>query len=767
MKNRLAESSSPYLRQHAGNPVHWQRWDATALERARHTDTPILLSIGYSACHWCHVMAHESFEDAAIADVMNESFVNIKLDREERPDLDRVYQLAHQALSGRGGGWPLTVFLDPQDLTPFFVGTYFPPAPRHGLPGFTEVLEKVRAYFDAHRDQLRQQNIQLREWLARVEQSTPGDVPPSSIIDTALQRIAARFDPDNGGSRGAPKFPHAGELELLLDVLDEPLSLRERGRGQGSEETCGDITMANPHPALRATFSRREQENNMARLTLQAMAARGLQDHLGGGFFRYCVDAQWTIPHFEKMLYDNAQLLPLFARAASTKDIRNDARAARASEIENVAMAAQRFDDAASVQAATGIADWLQQEMTASNGAFFSALDADSRDEQGRLQEGAYYVWTREEIRAALTSEVFAAVEIGYGLDAPANFEGHAWHLVKAATLEQIASTLDRSTEATQQLLGTARRKLFDTRAKRTRPASDDKILTAWNALTIAGLARAARALDKPEWLAYADYALQALCDGAWIDDALYANVAESASRIPGFLDDHAFLLDALLEMLQCRWRDVDLAWAIALTDAMLLKFEDKQHGGFWFSADQHATPLQQSKTFTDDSLPSGNGVAVRALLRLGHLLGETRYLDAAERALRASHAALEKYPDACPTLLRGLREFHAPRMQIVIRCDIRKQKAWRDALHAGMEGTIDRDRIDVFVIPDDAASPTGLLAKRKTRKNGVAYVCEGMSCRAPVTSLKKLVSLLRERDNQSNTGLSGNSSRLPGVGGR
>ncbi|MEO7149882.1 MAG: thioredoxin domain-containing protein [Rhodanobacteraceae bacterium] len=687
MRNRLVESSSPYLRQHAGNPVHWQPWDATALEHARQTDTPILLSIGYSACHWCHVMAHESFEDTAIAGVMNESFVNIKLDREQRPDLDRVYQLAHQALSGRGGGWPLTVFLDPQDLTPFFVGTYFPPASRHGLPGFAGLLQKVRAYYDTHRDELREQNTRLREWLSRAEESASGEVPSLSIIDVALERMAARFDPDNGGSLGAPKFPHAGELELLLDSAQS----------------------MTPHVHDAA---------HMARLTLKALAARGLQDHLGGGFFRYCVDAQWTIPHFEKMLYDNAQLLPVFARVA------------------------KRFEDTASAQSATGIVDWLRREMTASDGAFFSALDADSDGEEGK-----FYVWTREEIRTALSTEEFAAVETGYGLDAPPNFESHAWHLVKAVTLERIASTLERSTETTQRLLAAARGKLFDARAKRMRPATDDKILTSWNALTIAGLARAARTLDKPEFIADADHALRALRDGAWIDSALYASVVGEISRIPGFLDDHAFLLEALLEMLQYRWRDADLAWALALADALLEKFQDPQHGGFWFSADEHATPLQRSKTFTDDSLPSGNAVAARALLRLGHLLGETRYLDAAERTLRASHEALEKYPDACPTLLRGLRDFHAPRMQIVVRCDAGKEQVWRDALRTGMESATDRDRSDTYVIPDDARSLPGLLAKRKPRKSGVAYVCEGVSCRAPVTSTRKLTAMLRESE--------------------
>ncbi|MBU6478809.1 MAG: DUF255 domain-containing protein, partial [Xanthomonadaceae bacterium] len=373
-RNRLADASSPYLRQHAGNPVNWQPWDDAALVHARATDTPILLSIGYSACHWCHVMAHECFENPGIAAAMNRAFVNIKLDREERPDIDRVFQLAHQALSGRGGGWPLTAFLDPQDLSPFYIGTYFPPAPRHGLPGFPEVLQRVREYFDNHRAELRGQAGQLRDWLQHAHAGSPEHpVEPTTVQTAALQRIATRFDDQHGGNKGAPKFPRATELEWLLD-------------------TGG----ANP----RAT--------RMAHLTLANMAARGLRDHLGGGFFRYCVDADWTIPHFEKMLYDNAQLLPVYARIAA------DAGA----------------DSALREEATTvtqGIMDWLTREMTASGGAFFSSLDADSEHEEGR-----YYLWTRDEVRAALDDADFKLAEAAFGLDGPPNFEGRAWHLLRA-----------------------------------------------------------------------------------------------------------------------------------------------------------------------------------------------------------------------------------------------------------------------------------------------------------------------------------------------
>src|SRR5690348_4338138 len=694
MKNELARASSPYLRQHAGNPVHWQQWNDTTLAHAKQTDTPILLSIGYSACHWCHVMAHESFEDEAIAQAMNNLFVNVKLDREERPDLDRVYQLAHQALSGRGGGWPLTVFLDPQDLTPFFVGTYFPSAPKHGLPGFGDLLQRVRAFYDTHRDELRKQSAELRGWLARAGDSAAGEIPAMDAIATAVHRIASRFDPENGGNAGAPKFPHAGELELLLEC-------------------------ATDSPLPKTTDEQALTENDcaaMAMLTLRSMAARGLQDHLGGGFFRYCVDARWTIPHFEKMLYDNAQLLPLYAEAAAT------------------------FGDPACAQAAGGIVEWLQREMTAGNGAFFSALDADSEGAEGRLDEGAFYLWTREQLRDLLDGREFATIEAGYGLDGEPNFEGQAWHLVKSRTLEQIVQQLGRDSEAVKGDLNSGRGKMFTARSKRVRPATDDKLLVSWNALMIAALARGARALQRPEWIGMADKALAALRKGAWLDGALYANIAGPNARIPGFLDDHAFLLNALIELLQCRWRDEDLAWAIELADALLEKFEDAGHGGFRFSAAGHATPLQNPRTFTDEALPSGNGVAALALLRLGHLLGETRWLEAAERCLRAGSDSLTKYPDACSTLVRALREFHAPRAQVVIRFRDQEEQVWRDALREANAA-----RADAFMIPADAAALPGVLAQRKPRKGGIAYVCTGLSCRAPIHSHRKLAAALRE----------------------
>ncbi len=684
--NRLGEASSPYLRQHAANPVHWQPWDNGALEYARTTDTPILLSIGYSACHWCHVMAHQCFENPEIAAAMNAAFVSIKLDREERPDIDRVYQLAHQALTGRSGGWPLTAFLDPQDLSPFYMGTYFPPAARGGIPGCPDVLARVRGFFDTRRDELREQTAQLRQWLEQV-QAPPATVAidPKTVVAKALQRLHARFDAQWGGSTGAPKFPRTAELEWLLDTGDD-------------------------------------DARRMAHRTLAMMAARGLQDHLGGGFFRYCVDQAWTIPHFEKMLYDNAQLLPLYARVAA------DDRAAV--DLRDAATGALR-----------GITDWLERDMTAPDGAFYSAVSADSEGGEGR-----FYLWTREQFDAAVPGDASKLSETAFGLDHPANFERRAWHLLRAMPLADVAARCGEAAAAAAAQLDEASRRLLDVRAQRPRPPRDDKILTAWNALAISGLARAARLSGNAGLGETALRALDALRLSVWIEGTLYANAATPDARVPGFLDDHALLLAALLESLQLRFDTRDLAWAIALADALCNRFIDPASGAFWFSTDQHATPLARSRDWPDDALPNGNATTIRALLRLGHLVGGDRYPAVAERALRAAGAVLEQYPDVCPSLLRALAEHEHPRPLIVIRCPGSQQIAWRTAANKGLRDAgiaPGGDPADVFIVPAKADVPA-LLAERRARTPiGSAYVCRGLTCLAPIDAPAELVDAL------------------------
>ncbi|MBA8885015.1 thioredoxin domain-containing protein [Dokdonella fugitiva] len=671
MSNRLACETSPYLRQHADNPVDWWPWCEDALATARRERKPILLSIGYAACHWCHVMAHESFEDAATAALMNALYVNIKVDREERPDIDKVYQLAHQALAQRGGGWPLTVFLAPDDRVPFFSGTYFPTTPRYGLPAFAQVLRAVRAWHDDRPDELRARNDALAHFLAGYGQEAAhaGALDAAPLHD-ALARIARNFDHANGGHAGGPKFPHASEIEWLL------------ARDDGARA--------------------------MARRTLECMAARGLADHLGGGFFRYCVDERWEIPHFEKMLYDNAQLLPLYARAA------------------------RLFGEPAFAQAADACARWLERELQAPTGGFMSSYDADSEGDEGR-----YYVWQRDEVRGVLDAGEFALVESLYGLDQPPNFEGHAWHLVVKRSPDDVAAALGIDVGCASARRARAEAKLLAARERRVRPGLDDKILTAWNALAIGGAARAARDMAQAPLLAAAERALDFLHANAWIGGRLYACHAGGRARFPAYLDDHAFLLDALLAMLQVRWRERDFAWAIALAEALLEHFEDRDRGGFWFTA-HDAEPLpQRPKPFVDESLPAGNGVAARALSTIGHLLGEPRWLQAAERCLRAAWPVLAESPHACCGLLLALGDALEPRTTLVLRADDAEARRWVAAIaHADAIG-IDRWRIP------PGASLSGALAAQVHSPGGVAHLCRGAACLPPITTPDDLLTRL------------------------
>ncbi|MBS0487237.1 MAG: thioredoxin domain-containing protein [Proteobacteria bacterium] len=431
--------------------------------------------------------------------------------------------------------------------------------------------------------------------------------------------------------------------------------------------------------------------------TLARMADGGIHDQLGGGFARYSVDERWEIPHFEKMLYDNAQLLPLFA--------------ARDSAV------------------AHGIIAWLLREMTAPSGGFYAALDADSEHEEGR-----FYVWQRDEVRTLLDADEFAIAAPHWGLDRPPNFEGKAWNPIVAVALNGVAQSLGITQHEAATRLARARAKLFAARAQRVRPGLDDKILTSWNALMIAGIARTARALDAPPLLGLAENALDNLYNAAWRDGRLYAKFGADAQRFPGYLDDYALTLDALIDMLQCRWSERDIAWAIVLAESLLERFEDGEHGGFFFTAHDHERLIKRPKPFTDEALPSGNGVAARALLRLGHLLGETRYLDAAVRTLRAAFSTMQQMPAACCATLRALNDFLHPRTHVVVRFgDAAEETAWRTAL-----AQADSRRVDAYFVPRDAGKLPGILAAQTYAAGGLAWVCRGTQCLAPASTPKQ-----------------------------
>jgi uncharacterized protein YyaL (SSP411 family) len=676
MPNRLSEETSPYLQQHADNPVDWYAWNPDTLRLAREQDKPILLSIGYSACHWCHVMAHESFEDPEVAAVMNEHFINIKVDREERPDLDQIYQTAHHLLTQRNGGWPLTMFLSP-DGTPFFGGTYFPKQARYSLPAFPDLLKRVAQVYAENRAELAEQGQQLIAALAQTvpQLSRAGISLQDKPLALAVQQNMEHFDSVNGGLGSAPKFLHPAELDLLL----------RRGRVTGDE-----------------------QARHAVHFTLQQMAHGGLYDQLGGGFCRYSVDERWDIPHFEKMLYDNGLLLALYCDAW------------------------QDSDDPLFARVVEQTAAWVMHEMQSPDGGYYSSLDADSEHEEGK-----FYVWQRDEVLSLLSDDEYALIEPYYSLDSTPNFESHAWNLRVSASLEQIARHLDITRERAEALLDSAREKLFAAREKRIRPGRDEKILGAWNGLMIAGMARAARVFDRPDWLQSAQRAADFVRATLWHDGKLLATYKDGKAHLNAYLDDHAFLLNAMLELLQSEYRGADLAFAVQLGDALLARFEDKQNGGFFFTSHDHEALIQRNKIGPDNATPSGNGIAAQALLRLSLVTGEMKYAEAAERCLKLFFPALQQSAAYHSSLCTALAEYLQPPAVLVLRGSDDGTGVWRNALRT-------RYLPDMMTITpaDDVADLPDALAKPRGTET-TAWLCHGTQCLPPITDLGELLSAL------------------------
>ncbi len=685
-QNRLANETSPYLLQHANNPVHWYPWGEDALERAAREDKPILLSIGYSACHWCHVMAHESFEDEATAALMNELFINIKVDREERPDLDKIFQLAHQMLTRRGGGWPLTMFLSPADRRPFFGGTYFPKEPRFGMPSFADLLRRVSEFYRTHREEIQQQNAALQQAFDELVPEPPSAEASlsSEPLDSARELLQEQFDSQFGGFGSAPKFPHPTNLEFLL----------RRWRASASTQA----------PDLNALL--------MTTMTLTRMAEGGIYDQLGGGFARYSVDQYWMIPHFEKMLYDNGQLLRIYAHAA-------------------LATGEPLYR-----RIASETADWMLREMRSAEGTFWSALDADSEG-----HEGKFYVWDANEVRQALSQQQYEIFARRFGLDQPPNFEGH-WHLHVFKSVEEIATEVGRPAADVESELNAARASLLRIRNQRVRPGLDDKTLTSWNALAISALATAARTLRRRDFAEGALVALDVLRTELWRDGRLLATYKNGSARYAAYLDDYAFLIDAVLECLQTHWRSEDLRFAIKLADDLLERFEDKNGGGFYFTASDHEPLMHRSKSFADDAMPSGNGIAAQALQRLGLLLGEMRYVDAATRVLQAGWNSVTQYPHGHCAMLIALAEQLDPVEIVIVRGAADQAERWADEL-----AKVYAPHRLTFAIPDDALDLPSALADKWGSSNEVtAYLCRGMTCSPPVKSLTALLALSGQR---------------------
>jgi uncharacterized protein YyaL (SSP411 family) len=675
MANRLSKESSPYLLQHAENPVDWYPWGAEALDRAKREDRPILLSIGYSACHWCHVMERESFEDPSIAAAMNEAFVNVKVDREERPDVDQVYMRAVQALTGQGG-WPLTVFLTP-DGKPYYGGTYFPPAPRHGLPSFRQVLEaSARAYRDGP-ERVREGAAELLAALEKSgqEPALEGTVLGPGLLDDAARILERQFDPANGGFGSAPKFPQPVTIELLL---------RQHARTGASEPL------------------------DMAVHTLRRMAAGGIRDHLGGGFHRYAVDARWLVPHFEKMLYDNALLARAYLdgyRTTGEDDLRD---------------------------VCEGILDYLLADMRAGEGGFYSARDADSEGE-----EGIYYVWTPEQVRDVLEAESAALFMRAYDVSDRGNFEGsNILHLPHS--LDALAAREGLTAEELERRLQGARDALVSARSKRTPPIRDEKVLAGWNGMALRALAEAGGALGREDYVLAAVQGADFILTRMRLDGRLKHTYKDGQARVHGFLEDHGALGNALLSLHEAT---LDPSWLPEVRwccEEVVTRFWDDESRSF-FDAPRDAEPLfMRARDPMDNATPSGTSLAAELLLRAGHLFGETRYEDIARTALLGEAGSMQRYPTAYGRGLSVLDQSLAPPVELAIVGD-RADSRTADLRAVGLGG-FHRNLTVTGRAPGEVVSGVPVLEGRDAvDERPTAYLCRGYECRLPVTEAAAL----------------------------
>ncbi|GAA5317010.1 MAG: thioredoxin domain-containing protein [Candidatus Pelagadaptatus aseana] len=606
LQNRLSRESSPYLQLHRKQQVAWQTWSPETLELARKQGKPILLSIGYSTCHWCQTMSRESFEDEVLAQQMNDNFINIKVDREERPDLDQIYQLAHQMLNGRSGGWPLHAFLCPETQLPFFVGTYYPRHSQGEQLGFADLLPRLLNYFHNKKDDFAKLVNQVEESFNHMARPLPApdDDGHHSFWADALERLMLQKDEINGGFGSQPKFVMPVNLQFLLSSV---------ARQKASEEDSYHL-----------------------HFTLKAMAERGINDRIGGGFFRYCSDAAWSVPHFEKMLYDNALLMDVFANAWEIN--------------RNPLYKSALF----------GIQRWMRQFMLSEYGAFFSALDADSGD-----REGGFYLSSREEIKHHLTGDEFELFQLMFGLQGESPFEG-GWHFAQQMDLAA-ARKLMLTRDSALDLYRSGREKIEAMRAEKSWPRIDHKILTGWNAMAIKGFAILARVSGDKKNLVLAQQTANFIRKNLWMNQRLFGSWQKGQAKGHAFLDDYVYLMDALLELLQVQWRDEDFQFLNALAESLLSRFEDEEHGGFFYTPHDHESLIYRSKPFADTIMPAPNAVAAKVFLRLSVLAAEPRYQEVAHNTLLAGYRAMQQLPENHLTLVQAWEEYLKPLPQVLL----------------------------------------------------------------------------------------------------
>ena len=677
--NRLANETSPYLLQHAHNPVDWFPWGDEAFQKATAENKPILLSIGYSACHWCHVMEHESFEDEKIAALMNDLFVSIKVDREERPDLDEIYMNAVQMLTGRGG-WPMTVFLTPEGK-PFYGGTYFPPEDRQGMPGFPRVLTGVAQAYREKPQDVEKSVGQILSALERMSQSQESKVAFSlEAIAESGEQISRAYDSDHGGLGRAPKFPNAGVYELFLRHYDQ---------------------------------SKNQRFLEMVTHTLTKMAQGGIYDHLGGGFHRYSVDEKWLVPHFEKMLYDNAQLVRIYAQLyCVTRD----------ELFKNVT---------------EETLDYLLREMLHSEGGFYSTQDADSEGEEGK-----FFIWSPQEVNQILGEEAGEIFSRIYDVSDFGNFEGRNI-LHPILTLEQASKLFKKDPKEIAVLISDSKKKLFQEREKRIKPFRDEKIITSWNGLMLSGLAEAIKISPRQSYLDTANRTLQFFFSKMFRDGHLLHTYKDGTAKLLGYLDDYAFMAVGLLDLYEATFDRAQLARAIELADTMVSEFWDEKDGAFFYTGKSHEQLISRAKPVFDASIPSGNSMATHLLLRLYYLTGREVYLQRAETVLRSYYDAMLSQPFGFAHMLCALDLYLRKPKEIVV---IGNRK---DANIAELINRIHSIYLPNKTLqlagPDESLEKISPLLRGKTQLDGkpAVYVCQNFTCSAPVTTWDELKPLL------------------------
>ena len=680
--NALINETSPYLLQHAHNPVDWHPWGEEALSKAKADDKPILLSIGYSACHWCHVMEHESFENEEIAKLMNDNFVNIKVDREERPDLDQIYMTAVQMMTGQGG-WPMTMFLTPAGV-PFYGGTYFPPNDRYNMPGFPRVLLSVAEAYRAQREQVGNTATQMLGQLRRVGLASESrDLLTSEILDGAYRRSAKNYDQVNGGFGGAPKFPPAMTLEFFLHTYH---------RTHDAE-------------ALKIVTE-----------TCRKMAEGGMYDQLGGGFHRYSVDARWLVPHFEKMLYDNALLARLYLHVY------------------------QLTKDEFARRIATETLDYVVREMTDARGGFYSSQDADSEG-----VEGKFFVWSREEIIASLGESDGAIFCDYFDITDRGNFEGQNILHVHA-TIDELAGRHNVDAASVLQIIDNGRRQLFEIRERRVKPGRDEKVLTAWNGLMLASFAEASAILDDDKYREVARANARFMLDDLSRDGLLLRTYKDGDAKLNAYLEDYASFIDGLICLYEATGEIDWVERAIALTNKMIEEFWDEEEGGFFFTGKSHERLIVRSKEWMDNATPSGNSIAAMSLLRLSLLTGDEDYRRRATTILRLVADQIRRYPSAFGFALTALDFYLAAPLEVALL--VSDPKALFGDLWRTLWTTYLPNRIIVPLAGDDphARELLPLLKAREAPKAGAtAYVCEHYACQAPTQDTAELARQLSQ----------------------